>query len=175
MSSGKSDTLPAAEVEEFICARCGARGLTCCQHTQVFVTRGDLRRIGAATGKQDFHECAIAPAANRGDGEDPVWDRIFSPDGNRRVLRHKQEENRNDCCFLGEKGCALALADRPLICRLYPFEYDAVAIKGVSAHHCPEPERHSNPLMLALLGMNRDEAEEWRKMLYAEIIEEFPG
>ena len=76
--------------------------------------------------------------------------------------------------FLGEKGCRLKEDERPMVCRLYPFEYNEKTIKGVTPHHCPEPQRDNHALMLALLGMNRDRAEEWRHTLYQEILEEFP-
>lgn len=172
MESGES--LDAAGADDFVCARCAVKGNTCCQRTQVFITLGDIERVSAAVGDRDFYEYAVADPESRGEGEDPVWDRIFGSDGNRRILAHKGGKGRGDCLFLGERGCRLALTVRPLVCRLYPFEYDADTIKGVSAHHCPEPERNNQALMLALLGMNRDEAEEWRRMLYEEIEREFP-
>ena len=160
--------------DEPICATCAAAGKTCCQSTQVFVSGGDLERIAAATGGRDFFEYAAADRDEYNPDDDPLWARIFAADGRRRVLRHKGGRGGGDCMFLGDAGCVLAENVRPMICRLYPFEYDGDAIKGVSAHFCPESIRDNAPLVLALLGMNRDTAEEWRRTLYREIVEEFP-
>ncbi|MDR0362736.1 MAG: hypothetical protein LBJ46_08665 [Planctomycetota bacterium] len=77
------------------------------------------------------------------------------------------------CVFLAEDGCRLDEETRPLICRLYPLEYDDRCIKGVSPGLCSSPERDNPVLLLARLGMNRDQAESWRKTLYREIAEEF--
>lgn len=156
--------------EENLCSRCARGGSTCCQNTRIFLTRGDMERI-TASGARDFHEHVHIPWA--GDAElDPAWRRTFRPDGLRRVLRHG---TGGDCIFLGAEGCALDLATRPLLCRLYPFDYDDNAIKGVHGHRCPYPESANAPLLLALLGMNRDEAEAWRVQFYREIDAEFPA
>ncbi len=159
--------------EECLCARCAGMGKTCCQTAQVFVTKRDIDRIAAVVRRHDFYE--IAPPADAEylpDPEvDPVWARIFHG-GERRVLRH---DGKGDCQFLGEKGCRLAMEVRPYVCRLYPFEYTDQCLKGVYGHLCPQPERDNAPLLLALLGMNRDEAEKWRRALYEAILEEYPG
>ncbi len=102
---------------------------------------------------------------------DPAWGRVFGPDGRVRVIR--RGEGR-ECVFLTPAGCSLSLATRPLVCRLYPFDYNETAIKGVYGPLCPEPERGNGPLLLALLAMGRDEAEGWRRALYEEIRREFP-
>lgn len=157
-----------------LCARCAASGRTCCQDTQIFLSRGDVRRVSAETPGEEFWEHA-APADENYEPDftfDAVWGRIFGPDGRRRVLRHR---NGGDCWFLTATGCRLSLEARPLVCRLYPFDYNETSIKGVYGHICPEPEQSNTPMLLALLAMNRCEAENWRRMLYAEIAEEFPG
>ncbi len=155
-----------------LCARCAASGETCCRGRRVFVTRGDVARIAEAAGFGDFVVSAGADAEERRLLErlDPVFARVFDAEGKRPVLRHA--DGTRDCVFLREDGCALALETRPLLCRLYPYDYDAATIKGVHAHLCPDPERAFPPLLLALLGMNRDAAEGWRKQLYAEMAEE---
>ncbi len=160
------------DTTEHFCAKCGRLGQTCCQRTQIFLTRGDVARLKAA-GADDIAEYAVPFDSSYTESAalDPVWGRIFGPDGRRRVIRHQAG---GDCIFLGEKGCRFDVNTRPLVCRLYPFDYNQNAIKGVDAYYCPKPEADNEPLLLALLGMNRDEAEGWRKQLYAEIVEEFP-
>ena len=157
---------------QFICARCAGLGKTCCQNSQVFMTRSDAGRIRAVVGNEPFSEYLSPGETYVPDFEaDPVWARIFGPDGRRRILAHREN---GDCCFLTPSGCRLPLTVRPLVCRLYPFDYNETTIKGVHPHFCPPPERDNPSLILALLAMNRDEAEAWRRMLYQEILEEFP-
>lgn len=155
------------------CAGCAARGRTCCQSTQVFLTRGDLDRIGGFAGDEPFFE--FLPVAGDDCSPDPLqdhaWCRTFGPDGKRRVLAHRPG---GDCNFLIPAGCRLPEEARPLVCRLYPFEYNDAAVKGVHGHLCPHPEAANAPLLLALLGMDRNRAESWRVELYREILEEFP-
>lgn len=146
--------------------------MTCCRRTEIFLTLGDVRRIRQACGNDDFFEmrATVAKMAPH-PSLDPLWDRAHAA-GSRRVLRHVNDE---DCLFLTPTGCRLTLEARPLVCRLYPYEYNPVAIKGVYAPLCPRAESENPALLLALLGMRRDEAEEWRKLLYSEIEEEFPA
>lgn len=161
-----------AESSESLCARCAALGKTCCQETQVFLTYGDVERITAAVGARDFWERAApdAEAFAAGAALDPEWGGMVGADGKRRVIRHAAD---GKCCFLTATGCELSLETRPLVCRLYPFDYNGTTIKGVYGHLCPEAEAASGPLLLALLGMNRDAGERWRQLLYAEMAEEF--
>ncbi len=158
-----------ARADESICSRCSLSGRTCCQWSEIFLTKGDVERIAAVVGHNEFNEYKAIPKGIDL-STDPVWALAFDKDLRRRILR--REEN-GDCSFLGENGCRLSMEARPLICRLYPFEYDAERIKGVSADHCPETEKQNAPLLLALLKMNREEAEVWRAMFYKEILEEF--
>ena len=154
-----------------LCARCAAAGRTCCQDTQVFLTLGDVARIAGA-GEAGFSE--HSPPAEDSCGPDPaidpLWARTFAGDGRRRVIRHAAS---GDCHFLTGSGCRLPAATRPLVCRLYPFEYNHDTIKGVNGHLCPEPG--NAPLLLAMLAMDRVAAEKWRAQLYHEIADEFPG
>ena len=163
----------SASTSPFLCSRCAGLGRTCCQDTQVFVTLGDLRRLRAVAGEGEFVEHALPVAKDylRVFEYDAVWSRAFGPGGRRRVLAHLPG---GDCRFLSPTGCRLPEAARPLVCRLYPFDYNEETIKGVHGHLCPHPEADNAPLLLALLAMNREKAEEWRKMLYREILEEFP-
>ncbi|MDR3077862.1 MAG: YkgJ family cysteine cluster protein [Planctomycetota bacterium] len=157
-----------------LCLRCARLGKTCCQNSQIFLTLGDVKRIAQAVGAEDFHVFAAPsdPDYLVDSACDPVWSRIFSANGKRRILAAKPN---GDCLFLGDRGCRLSLDARPLICRLYPYDYVDSTIKGVNGHLCPEPERGSPALLLASLAMNREQAEEWRAAIYREIREEFPG
>lgn len=154
-----------------VCVLCSRRQATCCQKTEILLTRADIGRIARATGRDDFYERRppTDPEQLPDPAEDALWAGAFAADGSRAILRHAAN---GDCGFLRRDGCALDMETRPFVCRLYPYEYDAATLKGVSAHHCP-PELRDNPaLALARLAMSREDAERWRKALYAALAEE---
>lgn len=154
--------------DEFLCARCARHQKTCCQLTDIHTTTGDVQRIAAHTGQNDFTE--FRPAANEqyaNQDDDPIWrDNVFLPDGTRRVLKQRAD---GDCIFLGSQGCVLPLETRPLICRLYPFDYTATGIKTELASGCPVELLKPGQTVLAELAMKRSDAERWHQQLYAEI------
>ena len=158
--------------EEFICVRCAREGKTCCQKTEVFTSLADVRRIREATGRDDFYEMQTADGGHYAPDQDadPVWARIFSPAG-RRILKHR---DNGDCLFLTDKGCALAMEIRPVVCRLYPFDYNHNSLLGIDPHFCPPVDRGNPAETLSMLCMNFAEAEAWRSRLYQDICEEFP-
>src|SRR5438132_1701662 len=125
------------DADEFLCVRCARHMKTCCQTCQVHVTPGDVERIALYTARHDFHEyCAPDHATYEDHDDDPAWrDSVFRPDGTRRVLK---KQAGGDCTFLGPRGCTLPLEVRPLVCRIYPFEYDEGGIKDDElAPGCP--------------------------------------
>ena len=156
--------------DEFLCARCAKHYSTCCQKTDIYVTLGDVRRIANASSSMGFTEYRAPEDASYDQSvEDPFWQQhVFRPDGTRRVL--KQQPN-GDCHFLGPQGCSLAAVVRPLICRLYPFDYNADELKLQPSGGCPAELLRPQQRLLRVLGMNRDEAERYRAQLYAELPE----
>lgn len=156
--------------DEFLCVRCAKHYSTCCQQTDIYVTLGDVRRIIEASSTTNFTEFRppADPAYDQTE-EDPFWQQhVFRPDGTRRVL--KQQPN-GDCRFLGPQGCTLAATVRPLICRLYPFDYTADGLKEQPAGGCPVELLRPQQQLLQVLGMDRAQAEQYRAQLYAELIE----
>ena len=89
---------------EFLCARCARHTKTCCQSARLYATRGDVERIATVhTAKATFSSSALRliPAYLDQD-DDPLWrDRVFHPDGTRRVLKRQPD---GDCTFLGAHG-----------------------------------------------------------------------
>ena len=141
---------------------------TCCQTCEVYVTPGDVGRIAAHTARRDFFE--YRPPANPvyEVDDDPAWQvGVFRPDGTRRVLRRQPNGN---CPFLGAQGCELPLETRPLVCRIYPFEYDASGLKPDElAPGCPTELLRPGQGLIQALDMNRTDAIRWHAQLYAEI------
>lgn len=156
---------------EFICVRCSKHQETCCQTSEVYTTLGDIRRIKEYTGKDDFYEDKLPcdPVYTKHD-DDPIWyETAMQPDGKRRVL--KRREN-GDCTFLGSAGCVLPLETRPILCRLYPYDFNQNGIKTYLANGCPMELLKNGESLVMALDMNQKDAERWHQMLYQEILEE---
>jgi Fe-S-cluster containining protein len=143
---------------------------TCCQTAEVYVTRGDLLRIEEHTGRTDFSEYRVPenPIYSHAEqDDDPVWrDNVFQPDGSRRVLKRQEG---GDCTFLGEAGCTLPLEVRPLICRIYPFDFDHTGLLPALARGCPVELLQQGQGLIEALEMNRADAERWHAQLYGEL------
>jgi Fe-S-cluster containining protein len=157
--------------EEFLCVRCARHQKTCCQRSEIYVTLGDVGRIADFTGRTDFSEFRAAHNPEYADqDDDPVWrDHVFRADGTRRVL--KRQPN-GDCTFLGAQGCTMPLETRPLICRLYPFDYTADGISDELSEGCPLELLPPGQGLLQALDMHREDAERWQKQLYEELQRE---
>ena len=141
---------------------------TCCQTSEVYVSPGDAQRIAAHTGRTDFHEFRPAgdPTYLEQD-DDPAWfEHVFRPDGARRVLKRRPD---GDCTFLGPQGCVLPLEIRPLICRLYPYDYDERGIRDELAHGCPLELLPPGQGLVEALSMSIEDARRWHRQLYQEI------
>jgi Fe-S-cluster containining protein len=74
--------------------------------------------------------------------------------------------------FLGTAGCVLPLETRPLLCRIYPFDFNQQGIKPELANGCPVELLRKGETLLQALDMNKLDAERWHGMLYEEILEE---
>lgn len=152
------------------CARCARVQKTCCQRTEILVTAGDVARIAAHTGRADFWERRRVrdSAYLDDDPDDPHWrPATVAADGTRAMLVKRAN---GDCSFLGEQGCVLPEETRPLVCRLYPFEYTHAGILGEDPEYCPRPLVDPAGVGMArVLGMRAEDAERWRSQLYREL------
>lgn len=155
-------------MDDCLCARCARIQETCCQVCEIYVSPGDARRIASHVGRRDFFEDRPPIDARYADqDDDPLWrDQVFRPDGSRRVLKRASS---GDCGFLGSAGCVLPLEVRPIVCRLYPFEYDATGLKDELSEGCPMHLIRPDMSLLGELGMNPDDGRRWHAMLYDEI------
>jgi len=157
----------ACDAAAWGCAKHALMERTCCQTSEVFVTEGDKQRIAEHAGRTDFWEHRAPEDPSYLDQEDdPAWMRgVFRADGTRPILKRKP---KGDCTFLGAEGCTLPVEVRPLVCRMYPFEYTEGGISGVGGH-CPSYVVPPGSTLLETLGMNREDAERWHKVLYREL------
>lgn len=154
-----------------LCVRCAAHQKTCCQTSEIAVTLGDVHRIAAHTGQDDFYEYRRpTDPVYLEQSDDPLWlETVIRPDGTRRVLCRREE---GDCHFLAANGCTLPADVRPLICRIYPYDYDAQGLHERLARGCPLELLRPNESLLVALEVDRQQAEAWHQQLYSEIREE---
>jgi Fe-S-cluster containining protein len=155
-----------------LCARCAQHTTTCCQKTDIYVTPGDVERVAGHLGRRDFYEFRPPsdPVYMQQD-DDPIWPRLVykKRDGTRRVLKW---QTTGDCTFLGPQGCVLPTEVRPLICRIYPFDFNEQGIVPTLAKGCPLELLSPGESLLHVLQMNDNDAEALRRQLYAELPQE---
>lgn len=155
------------------CARCARMQKTCCQRAEILVTSGDIARIAAHTGRQDFWSlrAPVDPSYSEPDPDDPNWAAYTTDDRGRRRMLLKQPGG--DCSFLGPHGCVLPTEVRPIVCRLYPFAYTERGLDGIDDGYCPTetliPRTQPGATMLTVLGMDPRDGERWRTALYSEL------
>lgn len=154
-----------------LCFQCSQNGKTCCQDREIYVTPGDVRRIAGKTGVRNFFEfCSCNDQNYMEQDDDPVWmNYVFKPDHRRRII--KRQAN-GDCVFLSPQGCILTLDVRPLVCRLYPFNYNFRQIYPELEKGCPTLFLGTGQTLLQALGMSLDNARVWHRTLYSEILSE---
>ncbi len=157
--------------DEFLCVRCARHTRTCCQRSEIYTTPGDEQRIRDFTGRDDFTRfCQPDNSEYADQDDDPVWrDRVFRADGSRRVL---ERQPNGDCTFLGSQGCTLPLEIRPLICRLYPYDYTAEGVKEELSEGCPLDLLRPGQGLIEALEMNIEDARRWHRQLYQEVQHE---
>jgi Fe-S-cluster containining protein len=148
-----------------VCVECAGAGTSCCVDRQIFVTAGDVRRISRATGESGFAVREAVSSAYAEHDDDPAWSLYVLACGERPVLVRRAD---GSCHFLGDGGCVLDLHTRPLLCRLYPFEFAEAGIREVDgecpASRCGDPEG-----AMRTMGMAPDEVADWHRQLYLEI------
>lgn len=125
-------------------------------------------------GRSDFHGKAHAGRPEYlPDGTDPDWARyVFGAALERSILLPVKD---GPCGFLGPRGCIFPMEVRPLVCRLYPWEYDHEGLLGL-AGDCPRDLLGPGESLLGELGMADElEVRSWHRMLYAEMRQEAGG
>lgn len=162
--------VPRAAAALSPCARCAQAQRTCCQRAEVLLTEGDVARIRAYTGRADFAErrAPADPEYLAPDPEDPHWLALTArTDGTRRMLKRRPD---GDCGFLGAAGCELPGSVRPLVCRLYPWDYTESGLTGSAGEYCPSQLLGSaGRPMTEVLGIRAEEARRWHAQLYREL------
>ncbi|MBU0992615.1 MAG: YkgJ family cysteine cluster protein [Proteobacteria bacterium] len=156
--------------KKHICAQCAGKGPTCCEGNgrDIFVTRGDVKRISMVVQDKDFYEFRKPVNHDYLDMDDPVWTaHVFRKDQTRRVIRLNSS---GKCKFLNANGCMLPTHIRPLICRLFPYQYSESGLYDELADECPKDFLSSGETLVQAIGINREDALAWHQTLYQEIL-----
>lgn len=152
-----------------LCAKCAQHERTCCQRTEVLVTHGDRERIADYVGHDDFWEYRVPvdPAYLEEQADDPLWrPATVRADNTRPVLKQRAS---GDCIFLTATGCSLPGDVRPLVCRLYPYDYTAQGIRG-TIPGCPLYLLVPGQSLLEAIGMRQEDGQRWHRQLYSELL-----
>jgi Fe-S-cluster containining protein len=162
-----------------LCDTCKTVQKTCCQEgVKISLTQGDVQRIKAACGRDNFLELKACPPPVGKDfldyAYDPNWlHYIILPGYFNRLLKMNPDGN---CVFLSENGCVLSEDTRPLICRLYPFGYNEYGLIGLILEDdfwCPIRLLELGENLIENLQITWEQAEQWRDMLYRELRAEY--
>jgi Fe-S-cluster containining protein len=148
------------------CIECAHKGQSCCTNVHIYLTRGDIERIAKVCPAEDFFRLAPLTADYEDGGGDPDWNpAILNADGTRRIIRQKPN---GDCCFLTPSGCRLSSDVRPLLCRIYPYDFRQSGLCGIS-HSCPVAAEPNWLHVLEASEMKQANARDWVARLYEEI------
>ena len=151
------------------CLDCAAKNRSCCGNVNIYLTLADVERIASCGVVEDFYSLEPLTAEYLDGGGDPNWNAlILDESGRRRVVRQKPDGN---CVFLSDTGCRLASDKRPLLCRIFPFEFLGEKIIGIS-DYCPVSAVDNWQEVLNESEMNTESSLKWIKQLYREIYQE---
>ncbi|MBL7178641.1 MAG: YkgJ family cysteine cluster protein [Pseudomonadota bacterium] len=154
-----------------LCADCSSHQKTCCQERDIYLTPGDLKRIQEYVRNENFYEFRIpSDPSYLAVTDDPMWkEHVFRLDNTRRVLKQDPVGN---CIFLSPNGCIMSINERPLVCRLHPYEYNADGLCERLVPECPVYLLESGITLQDAIGLNPDQALQWHYLLYSEILME---
>jgi len=142
----------------------------------MLLSLGDVARIAAAVGADDFYEVRHYPDLSflRQYDYDPNWARYTVLAGHRR--RQLRVRADGSCVLLSPAGCVLPTAARPLMCRLYPHDYNESAVRGFCTGDdlaCPVHLLRPGESLEQVIGESSAQIEQWRALLYRELREEY--
>lgn len=162
------------------CSECSKLQLTCCELevTEVAITNGDIRRISDYTGRNDFYHLkqvseemkyVYENPANVPKGLEQYVEYLFDEEGRRNILKKNE---RNGCCFLTPNGCALPSNIKPIICRLFPYDWNDNRDVWMDFTTCPKILFKDEQELKELVCLPEEEAKRLIDLLYYEIMNE---
>jgi uncharacterized protein len=139
---------------------------------------GDFHRISQAIGTSDFvvfkHYSNISLIDTYDTVSDPNWVRYVTLPGN--FIRLLKMDNTGNCVFLSDNGCGLSDDTRPLVCRLYPYNFNELRMLGLVKNEdmlCPLHLLQEGETLIDRLQMQEEQANQWRILFYDELRSEY--
>lgn len=164
---------------QYGCAVCARSQRTCCQSSEPFASIGDISRINLYMHR-NMKGSRVAPwwwwgwrepsqEYIEGMRADPQWATLLPmKSGLRRVVLSSDNGN---CVFLKSTGCVLPMEVKPLVCRIYPWDFVAFKVTGLS-DFCAIEAKGNHRDMGEALGLTKEMAQEWVEQLRSEMERE---
>jgi uncharacterized protein len=158
------------------CNECSKLQLTCCESTDIYVTNGDIKRISDYFGKNDFYHLSpvseemkhyYGDPCNVEEGLEIYYKYLFDEEGRRNILKRTED---NKCCFLTPNGCSLLPNAKPIVCRLYPYDWNDRKEIWIDAHYCPKSLFKDEQEIKEYVCLPEEEARRLVDLLYDELI-----
>lgn len=154
------------------CISCVLAGGSCCINRQIVLTLGDVQRINARVGHNDFFTMEEPEPWYLDPFYDQAWlPLVLNPEGLLRVLKRSSDKS---CGMLTKTGCVLPFESRPLVCQLHPYMYTETDIIGID-DTCPISKEKDGFTILDRLNMSMEKAVGWQHLLYSELYTERHG
>jgi Fe-S-cluster containining protein len=140
------------------------------------VTNGDINRIADSTGRNDFYHLRPVPEEMKyyyggpfdvEKGSEIYFKYLFDEEGKRNILKKNE---KNECCFLTPDGCALAPNIRPIVCRLYPIDWNDNKEMWLNPQHCPKVLFKDEHEIREHVCLPEEEARRLIDLLYDELM-----
>ena len=153
-------------MEDIPCISCVSAGGSCCLNRQIILTFGDVQRVKACIGHDNFFTIEKPEAWYLEPFYDPAWlPLVLNQQGLFRVLTRNADKS---CGMLTKTGCMLPFESRPLVCQLHPYMYTETEIIGID-DTCPISKEMDGFSILNRLNMPREKAVDWQHLLYTEL------
>ena len=160
-----------------VCEQCARLQKTCCERSDVEValTEGDIIRIRRFYKANDFYRRIPVPPELAATYENPDHHDatvslyvagLFDAQGRRPILE-KQADGR--CLFVTGQGCVLPVEARPLLCRLYPYDWNDQRLLWIHAPYCPHEFSADEMDLVQKIGDTKEIALNLVEQLYAEL------
>lgn len=162
--------------DPFVCARCGAKGPTCCELTpgteEVCFPVSEYERERILECVPDSGSFAlqvntpifIENMLRLFPGQRRTVKELFPPGGAHYRL---EVDSGGTCLFLGSEGCILPKEVRPLYCRIFPFWTDESGrITLLEVENCLAQRENKTPgKLFKALGVTQAEVRELHSSL----------
>jgi len=161
-----------------ICEECAKIQKTCCERNDIRIglTNGDIERIALFAACEDFYEGKALEEEFRGkyanpsrydEGEYIYVTCLFDDEGRWNVM--KRNENQG-CWFITPTGCSLPPEVRPLMCRIYPYDWNDQQEIWINGTYCLASLFTDNEDLAKKVALPPEEAKRLVKLFYEEIM-----